>query len=87
MSIFKRPSCDLVFRTFTDRGWFFACPVYLNEVTGCITERRWVPECWYDVNMVLFLAVEFVLVVARGQGFPGYPIFKTGRIGNGNGSP
>ena len=43
--------------TYTHKGWFFLCPVYLNPAQGegmKVAARHLWLEWWFDVNETLF---------------------------------
>ena len=44
-------------RTYTHKGWFFVCPVYLNPDDGDgmdVTARSPLLEWWFDLNVDIF---------------------------------
>ena len=40
---------------FTYKGWIGLCPIYLSEdlQQPHIIKRKYVPECWLDINAIL----------------------------------
>lgn len=53
MSIFHRAKPAEVFRHFTHKGWLGLCPVWLNQRSGNVTERNWIPEWWMTANIAV----------------------------------
>ena len=44
-------------QTYTHKGWFYLCPVYLNadKGEGMEVAARWsILDSWLDLNMTLF---------------------------------
>lgn len=64
--------------SYTHKGWFFLCPVYLNphEGEGMNVALRW-PwlEWWFDANLAIFYA----LARHSFQEQP-FPLKVTGRL-------
>lgn len=64
--------------TYTHKGWFFLCPVYLNASEGegmAVTARHPCLDWWFDVN-----AAFFDLVASFSRDEEPFPFRVTGRL-------
>ncbi|MGS5089060.1 hypothetical protein ACVC7V_21455 [Hydrogenophaga sp. A37] len=64
--------------TYTHKGWFFLCPVYLNPGEGegmnVAARRPWL-DWWFDVNQEIFEAL-----AAHSYEEQSFPFKVTGRL-------
>lgn len=64
--------------TYTHKGWFFLCPVYMNADEGdgmAVTARHPWLDWWFDMN-----AAAFDLFASASQYEEPFPFKVTGRL-------
>ena len=74
MSILDLADAAAVRRHFTHRGWFLACPVYVNLSTGEMQERAGIPAAVFWVNFAALQVVQFVRVILGLPELDGFPV-------------
>lgn len=69
--------------TFTHKGWFFMCPVYLNAHEGdgmnVVARRPWL-EWWFDTNEALHSGFCWLCDMLGIEYNEAYPFRVTGEI-------
>lgn len=83
MSVFTKTPADEIFRKYTHKGWLALCPVWFNERTLDVSERDGIPEWWLTANILLLDFIADCRFLLGLEGWGGWPILKTGRIGTG----
>ena len=69
----------MIFKTtYTHKGWFFLCPVYLNADEGegmAVTARHPLMDWWFDVN-----AAAFYFITSFSRDEEPFPLKVTGKL-------
>lgn len=84
MAVLKRYSKADLLRTFTHRGWFALCPVYLSNPEApagpYVAERNWIPEWWMSANEALVGGFIALISLFDPLYEPMFPFLITGPI-------
>jgi hypothetical protein len=83
MAIFKPLSKMEIRESFTHRGWFAFCPVYLAEdgLYGVkVSERNGIPVWWMSLAEVFMSMAIFLLSAINSNYAPQWAFFVTGEI-------
>ena len=69
---------------YTHRGWFLLCPVYGGELESdapLVAERNGIPTWWFNVNLALVLAFNWLGEAVFPDWESAFPFVFTGRLG------
>lgn len=70
--------------SYTHKGWFFMCPIYLNADDGegmaVMARSKWL-DWWFDVQDLIFGVMVFIFSAVDSEYEPMYPFRVTGKLG------